>query len=156
MENDGYQKKLKIHKENEIKLKDPFKLLNPNQNIKGNIEFLNWKNLYIKKIGNNIKLFKCIKDNILFFTTNSDCKNYPFYQSKCPICNNFMCYFCSRYAKDSYGNGCCCLIRRVYCLFFQDGVRLINPVDDNNDYIPDIEDCFKKFIVPGFNLLYFI
>ena len=67
-----------------------------------------------------------------------------------------MCYFCSRYIKDSHGNGSCFLRRRLYCLFFQDAVRLINPVDDVDDYIPRFEDCFKIFIVPGFNLLYFI
>ena len=28
---------------------------------------------------------------------------------------------------DHYGNGMCCLSNKIYCFFFQDGFRFINP-----------------------------
>ena len=98
------------------------------QNLNRNVEFRNWKNKMIQKYGRNAKLFKCTKDNIYFYTSNEDCKSYPFYQGLCPCCQRPICYYCHRYVEDHYGNGLCCLSRKFYCFFFQDGLRLINPV----------------------------
>ena len=129
-----------------------FKKEYASQNLSKNIEFRNWKNKMIQKYGRNAKLFKCNKDNILFYTSNEDCKSYPFYQSICPCCNNPICYYCHRYGRDSYGNGLCCLSRKFYCFFFQDGLALIN-----QDYDPDyFHKSLFYFLIPGINLLFFM
>ena len=121
-----------------------------------NIVFRRWHDKMIEKFGRNAKLFKCIKDNIYFYASNEDCKNYPFYQSRCPCCNNPICYFCHRYVKDSYGNGLCCLSRKFFCFFLQDGLRLINQIDPDNDYPQDYYKFLTFFLIPGLNLLFFM
>ena len=50
------------------------------------------------KFGNNSKQFKYNKDKILFYSTYDEFINDPYYRSKCPICNNFICYFYSCYS----------------------------------------------------------
>ena len=59
-------------------------------------EFLKWKKTMIKIYGENAKLFKCIKDDIFFYSTDKDCKSYPFYRHKCPICKVQICLYCSQ------------------------------------------------------------
>ena len=106
--------------------------------------------------GDNARLFKCVTDNILFYTSDEDCKNYPLFKSTCPCCKGDVCYYCHRRSKDSYGNGTCCLNRKVYCFFFQDGLRLINPIGVENDYKPKFENLLTYFFIPGWNLLWFM
>ena len=69
-----------------------FKLEYFNQNLNDNVEYQKWNNLMIKKYGRKAKLFKCQDDDILFYTSNEDCKSHPFYQSVCPYCNNTIYY----------------------------------------------------------------
>ena len=120
-----------------------------------NIEFRNWKNKMIQKYGRDAKLFKCKKDNILFYASNEDCKSYPFYQSICSCCKNPICYYCHRYGKDDDGNGLCCLSRKFHCFFLQDGLLLINP-DAKGVHHPDFQKSLILFLIPGINLLLFI
>ena len=155
MENYENQKEFIITEENGKTLENIFQLDYLNQNLSGNNEFIKWKNLNIKKYGNNYRLFKCSMDKLLFMTTNSNCKSYPFYQCICPKCNNPICYFCSRFGKDSFYSGSCCLRRRIYCMIFEDGLKLIKPLN-TADYLPKFEDCFQVFIIPIYNLLYFM
>ena len=130
-----------------------FKTEYASQNInKNNIEFRNWQNKMIQKYGRDARLFRCIKDNIIFYTSNEDCKSNPFYQSICPCCNKPICYYCHRYRKDRYENGLCCLSRKLYYFFFKDGLRLINPVGEGTDF--DLYLFF--FLIPGINLLFFM
>ena len=83
-----------------------------------NLQFLKWKNSMQKINGKNAKLFRCLKDNIYFYTTNDECKKYPIYQSKCPKCCSQICYYCSVYTGDSFSeNGTCCLRRKLKCFF---------------------------------------
>ena len=125
------------------------------QNLNKSVEFKNWKNSMIEKYGRNAKLFNCIYDNIYFYTSNKECKTYPLYQSICPLCNNPICYFCHRYGSDSYGNGTCCVRRKIYCFFFMDGLRLIAPLSEK-DYPPNFDETLKFFLIPGINLLFFM
>ena len=153
MENDEYRRGLNITEDNIINLDNTFKLDYINQKLDGNVEFEKWKNLNIKKYDNNYRLFKCSFDKLIFMTTKEDCKSYPFYQSLCPKCQKPICYFCSRYAHDSFGNGNCCIRRRICCMIFQEGFRYINPYQET--YLPPFEKSFKKFIFPVYNFLYF-
>ena len=154
MEND--EKFTNFIERNESNLDNIFKLEFKDQNYKNNLKFISWRDSMIRKFGRNAKLFKCILDNILFYTTNKDCKNYPFYKSTCPCCNQEICFFCYRASSDSYGNGTCCLGRKIYCIFFQDGLRLINPVHPEKDYKPKFKNLLKFYFIPGVNLLFFM
>ena len=155
MENDECQRGLNIINENEQHLDNVFKLDYLNQKLNDNVEYKKWLNENIQIYGKNYKLFQCSMDKLLFITSTSDCKSYPFYQSICPKCKNPICYFCSRYGRDSYGGGNCCLRRRIYCKLFEDSLRLINPYNNHQDVI-FFKDCFTVFIIPGINLLYFM
>ena len=153
MENDEYKRGLNIIEENTLNLENAIKLDYDNQKLDGNAEFEKWKNLNIKKYGQNYRLFKCLLDKLVFITTKEDCKSFPFYQSKCPKCQKPICYFCNRYAHDSFGNGTCCIRRRICCMILQEGFRYIKPYKEI--YIGDFKDSLKKFIIPVFNFLYF-
>ena len=153
MENDEYKENIIIG-ESEERFDNIFKLDYPGQKINRNVEFEKWKNVNSKKYGKNYRIFKCLLDNLLFITTNQECKSFPFYLSVCPKCKNPICYFCSRFKKYSFFNGDCCLRRRIYCMFFQDGLRLIKPY--NEVYITTFEKSFRIFIIPVYNLFYFL
>ena len=154
MEND--EKILNFNESNELKFNNTFKLDYLNQNLRRNADFQKWKNSMIEEYGRDAKLFTCKYEKLLFYTSNEDCKNYPFYQSICPSCKRPICYYCHRYGRDSYGNGTCCLRRKLYCFFFQDGLRLINPIDPENDYKPKLRKLLFYFFIPGLNLLLFM
>ena len=117
MENDD--KNEIFTEDKEFNLDNVFKLDYENQNYKDKQQFQNWQNSMFKKYGDNARLFKCVDDNILFYTSDEDCKNYPLFKSTCPCCKGDVCYYCHRSSKDSYGNGTCCLSRKFYCLFFK-------------------------------------
>ena len=108
------------------KSENAFKIEYIGQTLKINAKFRDWKNKMLIKYGNNAKLFHCKYDNIYFYTTNNDCKSIPYYKSKCPICGRSICYYCSRYTIDNYDRGRCCIKRRIYCIFFQDGFSVID------------------------------
>ena len=128
-----------------------------NQQLDNNIGFNKWKNNMIKKYGIKAKLFRCQDDNILFYTSNEDCKSYPFYQSNCPCCGHPICYFCHRYVKNYDFKGNCCLRRTIYYLFYKDGIRLIAPIgNDKDNYKEDIYNNYLYFFIPGLNLFGFI
>ena len=135
---------------------DIFKLDYYEQNYNTNAEFRRWRNSMMIKFGRNSRLFKCMDDEILFCSTNEDCKNFPFYQSKCPLCKNHICFFCHRSSTDSFGPGTCCLRRRFYCTFFQIGFDLINPIDREHYYGHDFHKALIFYFIPGINLLFFI
>ena len=102
-----------------------------------NLQFLKWKNSMQKINGKNAKLFRCLKDNIYFYTTNDECKKY----------------YCSVYTGDSFSeNGTCCLRRKLKCLFYQDCYRYINPIHKEENLLP-FKTAFKIFIIPVISLL---
>ena len=110
----------------------------------------------LNKFGRNAILYKCKADKILFYARNEDYKEFPFYQSICPKCKNPICYHCHRFNVDSYGNGLCCIRRKIYCMFFQDGLRLIAPINPDYDYGSKFRKLIFFFLIPGLNLLFFI
>ena len=120
------------------------------QNLKKNESFIKWQNGMKKIYGNNAKLFQCQKDKTFYYASSSDCKKYPLYKRKCPICNNSICYFCLKYTNDNCDFGNCCVYRRIICLFLQDAFVIINKKYD------DFYEIFKFFIIPLFSAFFFI
>ena len=114
-----------------INLKDNiFNLEYAEQNITNNNKYKKWKESMLKIYGNDAKLFRCIQDKILFFTTYDDCNNYPAFKCKCPKCNQIICHFCS--SIDRF-NLICCYKRMLYKLLFHDGLSFIKKVDEYQD-----------------------
>ena len=81
------------------------------------------------KFGNNSKQFKCNKDKILFYSTYDECINDPYYRCKCPICNNYICYFCLCYSTNIYIS--CCIKNSIFKSFFYFGPKAIKQPFDN-------------------------
>jgi hypothetical protein len=85
----------------------------------------------LKEYGNNSKQFKCNKDKILFYKSYNDYIKDYCYKCKCPICNNYICYFCS-FNGDNYDLSCC-LKFNILKTIFQYGPRPLNePFDKSN------------------------
>ena len=137
--------------ENIINLKDNiFSLEYSEQNITNNKKYKKWEESKLKIYGNDAKLFRCIQDNILFFTTYEDCINYPAYKCKCPKCGKIICHFCS---SIDILNMVCCYKREIYKLLFHDGLSFIKKVDRNED-IQLISNDYSilLILIPGINL----
>ena len=153
MENDKINKELydeEYDSSNDSYYKPEFEGQTLNDN---NVEFFKWKESMLLKYGKNAKLFKCLIDDIYFYTSDEDCKKYPIYQAECPKCLRNICFFCSRNIEDMFGeNGTCCLSRKIKCMFYQDCYRFINPVHIEEE-MPSYKKAFLGFIIPVLNLL---
>jgi hypothetical protein len=154
-----------MENENEVEFinkNNNFEIFRPdyeNQNIKNNQNFINWENSIFKKYGNDAKLFKCTKDNIYFYTSNKDCIDYPYYVCHCPECNYYVCYYCSARTEPRYsGFGQCCIRRRLYYLFYEDGLEYIKPDKRWNFDKPTEFNGFPlvMFLLPFINMVYTI
>ena len=96
-----------------------FKLQYKDQNVSNNIEYQKWKKLMLKEYGNSAMEFKCNKDKILFYSAYNDCLNDFYYKCKCPICNNYICYFCSYNTIDNFIF--CCTKNSILKTIFYNG-----------------------------------
>ena len=128
MENDE-EKNINLIIKNDLTSTCIFKLEYLEQNVNDNFEYQKWKKIMLIKFGNNSKQFKCIKDKILFYSTYDECINDPYYRCKCPICNNYICYFCSCYSKNSYIS--CCIKNSIFKSFFNFGPGAIKKPFEN-------------------------
>ena len=149
MENESKLNQNIINKENK------FEIEYFGQNLNKNESFIQWQTEMKKIYGRDAKLFKCKKDKIFYYGSSNDCKKIPFYKIKCPICKNTNCYFCSNHINDELDHGKCCLIRRIYCLFFQDGYEFINKVYNENDF-DSFYYRYKIMLTPFISLMIFI
>jgi hypothetical protein len=104
------------------------------QNLNDNIEYQKWKKLMKKEYGNNSKQFKCNKDKILFYSSYNDyIEDYYIYKSKCPVCNKYICYFCS-YNGDKYFS--CCIKNSILKTFLYCGPKNASePFDYSNLFL---------------------
>ncbi len=151
MENNNFNDNDLLDKEN-IFAPDYF-----NQNIQNNKKFKTWENLMFQKYGNNARLFKCTKDKIYFYVSNEECMEYPYYSSKCPICNNVICYYCLRNSTYIRMEFCkCCIRRRLYYLFHQGSQEYINPIGPLKDYADKFENRNIIYLIPFLNIIYTI
>ena len=98
------------------------------QNMNDNIEYQKWKKLMLIEYGNNSKQFKCNKDKILFYSSYKKYINEYCYKSKCPVCNNYICYFCSFNGNIEYLS--CSIKNSIIKAFFYSGPKFANePLD---------------------------
>ena len=59
-----------------------------------------------------------------FYRSIEECNRYPLYQVNCPVCKQYICFYCHRYVNDDFKeNGTCCLKRKIKCMFNQDCYR---------------------------------
>ena len=116
------------------------------QNLENNLNFQKWKILILKKYGNNAKLFKCIKDKILFFIEYEKCINYPGYFIRCPKCKKYICCFCS-YSSNKANNINCCIKRSLNIALFIDAPKFAK--NEYQNYTFD----YKESLIPGFNII---
>ena len=108
-------------------LNEYFKIEYDSQSLNDNPSYLKWKESNIELKGKDVRFLKCKDDNIIFACTKKSLREYPVYQGICPVCKKGIFNYCSINHHDSYGNGTCCVKRRISCMFFQDGFRFINP-----------------------------
>ena len=152
MENDE-QKNINLIIKNDHTSTSIFKLEYLEQNVNDNFEYQKWKKIMLIKFGNNSKQFKCIKDKILFYSTYDECINDPYYRCKCPICNNYICYFCLCYSKNIYIS--CCIKNSIFKSFFNSGPKAIKqPFDNLFSLYPYLNIFF--LIVFFFKLFYLV
>ena len=98
MEND-----LEFKLNQEIKDPNIFKLDFRGQSYENTKGFNEWKSSIIERYGKNIRLFKCDKDQILFFSLNLP-ENF---KHECPLCKEYICIFCSKRFKHKNSRSCC-------------------------------------------------
>ena len=143
MENNNFNENALLEKEN-IFIPDYF-----NQNVQNNNKFKTWENVMLQKYGNNARLFKCTKDKIYFYVSNKDCMENPYYSSKCPICNNIICYICFRNSTSiDMELGKCCIRRRLYYLFHLEG-----PI---KDFKYELDCGIIIYLIPFLNMIFII
>jgi len=127
-----------------------FKLDYAEQNIIKNNKYKLWKESILKKYGNNVKLFRCIQDKILFYASYDENVDDSIYHCRCPICKKAICYFCSSIdiLKDM-----CCYKRSIYDLYFKKGLSFIEKVDKYEDIQHISQDyTILCMLIPGLNL----
>ena len=94
------------------------------QSLDNNVKFKDWQNKMVQKYGKNVKLYKCLDDNIYFYgiykdNAAGDFKYYGSFQSTCPVCNHILCGFCFKYTED------CCLTDKICFILFYLGLTII-------------------------------
>jgi len=156
MENDSSSRKT----ENLICINKYFKLDFPGQTIKGNKNFKEFKNLKLKELGKDAKLFHCKRDNIYFYVTKAECKKGRLYLKQCPLCYNYICYFCERKTKkqiDDFLVGDCCVKSKIYNLLFYSGPGNLGSDYETYIWILTLIPLVNLFILISIlpNLLFF-
>ena len=116
-----------------------------NQNLDNYREFIIWKESILKKYNKIPKLFNCKNDKIIFYDKENINLNNTLL--KCPLCEKFICYYCSY--PNVYSNELIyCCSRRAFSKLFSKTKLINEPYYNYNDKI------FSKFFyfIPGFNL----
>ena len=120
------------------------------QNLDNNLDYQKWYSSMINKFNNKGKLYKCSKDNILFYISDEESGNRHINEGFCPICQKTICYFCS---KDS-GSFFNCCIRKKLCEMYYAGLEMTKEkIGELNDYE---RAAFTYYLIPGVNITFFI
>ena len=119
---------------NLIDINEYFKLDFPNQNIKGNRKFEEFKQRKLNELGKDAKLFYCKKDSIYFYVSKAECKKLPLYFKKCQLCNNYVCYFCGRNTPNEEDSEKCCVQLVLYYKFFYNGFQYFKGIDNKQTF----------------------
>ncbi len=119
-----------------------FKYDYENQQLESNLNYIKWKESNIKEYGNNAKLFKCKKCKILFYSKYEDVKK-PYYSVSCPICKQYICYFCLHsYIHPQEKDKIFCCYKRIINLSF----LILGPLYGKECNI--CEFYFLTFLIP--------
>ena len=133
---------------NELAKDSYFKLEYTGQGLNlGDPEFKKWQKSQFDMLGNDIKIYKCKKDNIIFYGPYNT--RDILYQCKCPMCKKYICYFCTipKTVIDIGGN--CCIKRKVIFLFLKGAKQFLGL--QNSSW-----SNYFFFLLPFINLFYFI
>ena len=136
----------------DIQLKDSFKLDYKGQNINKNQEFIKFKKSIFNKYGKKGNIFFCKKNNLYFYYNNQ----YDPYAGRCPLCKRDICYFC---LKSNIGtHSICCFRKRIYQMLTIDAFEFC--VKRENILGIDYGEKFEKYLLfallPFLNMVYFI
>lgn len=139
--------------ENLLHINEYFKLEYPGENIEKNKLFEEFKKRELFKYGKDAKLFKCKKDNLCFYLSKENCEVYPFYYKNCPLCNNYICYFCERISIVPLENIVNCCIKSKLNYIFSNSIKYIKGENQINE-ISKIEFCTSILLqlIPFFNI----
>ena len=129
-------------------LENIFKLDYENQKLENNIEYEKWKDSIKNNYGNDVIIFRCLEDNILFSNENNNSNS--FYFIKCPICNNFTCSYCSYSSKYEDEHIMCCFKRVISTIFKYKASKYVE-----KEYKKNCENII--ILIPGCNfyIIYF-
>ena len=128
--------------ENLIDMNEYFKLDFAEQSIKGNRKFEEFKKQRLKELGKDAKLFHCKNDNVLFFVSKFECTTtLPYYYKQCPLCENYVCYFCERNSNAPERRNCCIKLYLYYFIF-----KGFSPNDENIKLIEEDHSFLCLFI----------
>ena len=109
------------------------------EDIKGNRFFEEFKKQRLKELGKDAKLFHCKNDNVLFYVSKAECKinnaNNHYYCKKCPLCKNYICYFCERISDNPREREKCCVLSSLYYIFFINGFIFCKDYSQFDDYL---------------------
>ena len=149
-----------IDEQNIISINEYYKYEFPNQKLEGDKLFEQFRERKLSQYGKDAKLFKCKKDSIYFYISKVNCEVRPYYYQRCPLCHNYICYFCGRNIRTiDYvikDNGCCCLKLRLYYLFYKLGFEYFNGLEHADSLA---RDSFCLFLIisniPLVNLFFF-
>ena len=135
--------------DNDISNKSFFKLEYKEQELNlDNMEYKNWQKTQIDILGDDIIIYKCKKDNILFYDSSYNTKKNS-YECKCPKCQLRICCFCNIALKPEDFNTNCCIKRKIKSIFFKSSKIFLS----RNKSLA-CEHFF--FLIPFFSLIYFI
>lgn len=149
MENE--EKNIGLIQDNNIDpyLSNIFKPNYENQKLDDNIDFQNWKSSMINKYGEKGKIYKCMKDKVLFYNSYEEGYRYNVNEGLCPLCKKRYCYFCSKMCSD-YN---CCLKKKLIDMY-NEGKKFSNKqIGELGEYEFAAFECF---LIPGFNIIFFI
>ena len=125
--------------ENLIDMNEYFKLDFAKENIKGNRKFEEFKKQRLKELGKDAKLFHCKNDNVLFFVSKFECTTtLPYYYKQCPLCENYVCYFCERNSNAPERRNCCIKLYLYYFIFnkgFASTDEIIKLLEEDHSFL---------------------
>ena len=130
--------------ENLVDMNDYFQLDFAKEDLKGNRKFEEFKKQRLNELGKDAKLFHCKNDNIYFYVNKKECKTSHYSYKQCPLCKNYICYFCERIRHNINDDGkFCCISLILYKIFFVNGF-FYKDYSQLNEYS---KKEFKKFII---------
>ena len=149
MENDD-DNTLKINDESDNNF-DIFKPDYKDQAFEKSAKFKNWKKSMIDKHGKKGKFYTCFKDNIVFYSLDSE-ENKIEESSLCPICGSEICFFCTKTCTMENRENCC--FRQILHCMHKNGIKFLNSKKEELEEKGDYDSkAFYLFLIPCVNFI---